>query len=622
MQAGIVVLLHYGRVIRSRLPLILLGVIICTAITFATCKILPPVYQATGSILVNGSGAADAASTVANQNLAQTYSLVITTTDVLGMASQKLPSITVEELKREVTSAHQVNTALIQVQAQAKSPVLAANIVNKVCNAFVQYQTTKQTALLQNALDLLTQNITVAKTNLDAANTRLAVLQKSHAPADAIQHQNQIVSVDQANYNTLQTNYQANFSLVRMQMNQINNSLNVIAATPPPAPVSPRTMLSTGLAAALSLVLLIVLALLLDWADATVKTPEDVVRLTRLEPLGSVPICKYPHLFNASIDMATANNEDVQQAFVAISTNFDVLAQGRGVIQFTSLRAGTGTSTMAANLAVSLAMSGKRVLLVDANLRKPSLHTLFNRSNEQGFSNRLNDVYVFQEQRPDLIHSWLNLWATDVPNVWVLPAGPAMPHLASVVRSPNVPFLLQTMLRKSQPARNGEGVDIIILDTPPLNDGASAIALAAIADGIVLIVGAGKDRAESVLKAQATLQRLQTPIVGVIINRKEVSHHSYFYVDHTQQNTGPGGNIPQNIMKKASLRNSLAAAVPQMRPDPPPVLPAVQQPTPYPPEPGERFAPPYGQFVPTETNNQGNYSGVLQDLPKKAKGIQ
>src|SRR6266853_3166646 len=152
MQAGIVILRHYGWVIRSRLPLILLGVIICTATAFATCKILQPVYQATGSILVNGSGAADAASTTANQNLAQTYSLVITSTDVLGMASQKLPHITVEELKRDVTTVHPVNTALIQVQAQANNPVLAANIVNKVCNAFVQYQTTKQTALLQNAL--------------------------------------------------------------------------------------------------------------------------------------------------------------------------------------------------------------------------------------------------------------------------------------------------------------------------------------------------------------------------------------------------------------------------------------------------------------------------------------
>jgi capsular exopolysaccharide synthesis family protein len=604
MQTGIVRLRHYGWVIRSRLPHILLGVIICTATAFAACKILPPVYQATGLILVNASLATDATSTVDNQNLAQTYSLAITPPDVLGMASQNLPHSTVEQLKIEVTAVHPVNTALIQVQAQANSPVLAANIVNKVCNAFVQYQTTKQTALLQNALNQLTQNITVAKTNLDAANAQLAALQKSHAPADAIQQQQPIVSVDQVNYTTLQTNYQANFSLLGMQMNQISNSFNVVVAVQPVTPISPKTAFSTSLAAALSLLLLIVFALLLDWVDTTVKTLEDVVRLTRLEPLGSVPICKYPHLFNASTDMSNTNNEDVQQAFVAIRTNFDVLAQERGIIQFTSLRAGTGTSTMAANLAVSLAMSGRRVLLVDANLRKPSLHTLFNRSNEQGLSNRLNDVYVLQEQRPDLIQSWLNLWATGVPNVWLLPAGPAMPHLASGVRSPNVALLLQTLLRQSQPAGNGEGVDIIILDTPPLNDGASAIALAAIADGIVLVIGAGKDRAESVLKAEATFQRLQTPIVGVIINRKEASHHSYIYFDHIQQNTDQVGNIPQDSVKKTSLRNTHAAAVPHMRSDLSPVLPAVQQPTPYPPEQEESFAPPSGQFVPKETNSQ------------------
>jgi len=606
MQAGIMGLRHYGWVLRSRLPLILLGVIICSAATFATCKILPPVYQATGSIVVNGSGAADSASIVANQNLAQTYSLVITTTDVLGMASQKLPHITVEQLKKAVTAAPQASTAVIQVQAQANDPVLAANIVNKVCNAFVQYQMTKQTTLVQNALNQLTQNITVAKTNLHAANAQLAALQQSHASAAAIQQQNQIISVDQASYNTLQTNYQANFYSLRMQKNQINNSLNVVAATPPPAPLSPRTTLSTGLAAALSLVLLIVLALLLDWADATVKTPEDVVQLTRLEPLGSVPISNYPHLFNAAIDMSTANNDDIQQAFVAISTNFDALVQGRRIIQFTSLQKGTGTSTMAANLAVSLTMSGKRVLLVDANLRKPALHTLFNRSNEQGFSNRLNDVYAFQEQRPNLIQSWLNLWPTDVPNLWLLPAGPAVPHLASVVRSPSVAFLLQTLLRQNPPAGNGEGVDIIILDTPPLNDGATAIALAAIADGVVLVVGAGKDPAASVIKAQETLQRLQTPIVGVIINRKKDAHHSYFYVDHTQQNTGVVENMPQDMAKKTPI-HYLVAVAPQMRPDFPSAPPAVLMSTPFPPGPGGRFAPPNGQIVPEETNDQARH---------------
>jgi hypothetical protein len=95
--------------------------------------------------------------------------------------------------------------------------------------------------------------------------------------------------------------------------------------------------------------------------------------------------------------------------------------------------------------------------------------------------------------------------------------------------------------------------------------------------------------------------------VGVIINRKEASHHSYLYFDNTQQNTDPVGNIPQDSVKKASFRNTLAGAVPQMRPDLSPVTPAVQQPTPYPPEPGERFATPYGQFVPKETNNQARH---------------
>jgi len=285
---------------------------------------------------------------------------------------------------------------------------------------------------------------------------------------------------------------------------------------------------------------MLILVLLLDWVDTTIKTSEDVVQLAKLDPLGSVPLSKSPNLFTGSSTTFGETDEDVEQAFVIISTAFDALSKGQRVIQVTGLRAGAGTSTTTANLAISLASSGLRVLLVDGNLRRPLLHEILRRSNENGLVNKLKDVHTFQEQRPDLIRAWLDQWSTDTPNLYLLAAGPIPTHPATLLRTPEVRQLMQWLLCQdcAGSGRTVSGlVDIIIYDTLSLDKGADALALAAITEGTILVVEAGKEWAESVGRAQNTLQRLGSPVLGVVVNRQQVKHRSYFYVDRSQRNT-------------------------------------------------------------------------------------
>jgi len=304
----------------------------------------------------------------------------------------------------------------------------------------------------------------------------------------------------------------------------------------------------------MSSLLVLILVLLLDWVDTTIKTSDDIVQLAKLESLGSVPLSKYPNLFTRSPTTSNETDEGVEQAFVIIATAFDVLSKGQRVIQVTGLRAGAGTSTTAANLAISLASSGLCVLLVDANLRQPSLHVIFHRSNENGLVNKLKDVHTFQEQRLVLIRAWLDQWSTDIPNLYLLPAGPIPTHPATMLRTPEVRQLMQWLLCQS---RAGSGrtvsglVDIIIYDTLPLDKGADALALAAITEGTVLVVEAGKEWAESLGRAQNTLQRLGSPILGVVVNRQQTKHRSYFYVDRSHRNTDFIESIPLDASKRS-----------------------------------------------------------------------
>ncbi len=544
-------LLHFAWVLRRSLWLIVLGMVVCTGVTFAISKRIPPVYQASAMILVNGTGASDSSSVFSNQALAQTYSLVISSTDVLGKAAQNLHGESIAQLRAAITASPQAGSAVINIQAQANVASQSANIANGIAQAFLQYQLNKSTAQLQNAIDQLSQNMAAAKTDLDTAMARLTLLQDTHAATNLIAQQNNIVTGEQNYYTALQTKYQANLNLLQTQKTQAANSLILVQeAIPPSASISPKVTLNVIIAAAMSLLLMIVLVLILDWADSTIKTPDDVSSLTGLEALGSVPFDKNPLLLTYPDSASSVENEGVQQAFIAISTNFDVLNRGGRVIQVTSLHAGAGTSTTSVNLAISFASTGMRVLLIDANLRHPSLHEVFHFSNEVGLVNRLNDVHAFHAQRPELVGSWLNLWPTAIRNLYLLPAGPVPPHATSILRAPEIQQLMQYLLRQGQSGYGNPmsvGVDIIILDTSPLSEGAGAMAVAAISDCTVLVVEARKERGETLERAQYTLQRLGSPVIGVVVNRAKGNDRPYHYIGHVHRNEEReymGGAVP------------------------------------------------------------------------------
>src|SRR5581483_11675537 len=139
--------------------------------------------------------------------------------------------------------------------------------------------------------------------------------------------------------------------------------------------------------------------------------------LAHLEPLGSVPAQRGGR---AGLPLQTTgvSNDTVEQAFTVISTNFRALYKGQRALLVTSLHQASGTSTIAAHLALNLAQSGLRVLLVDANLRKPALHQTFHVVNARGLSSSLGDVYVLQKRATE-IYSWLQTWTTQVPNLWM-----------------------------------------------------------------------------------------------------------------------------------------------------------------------------------------------------------
>ena len=240
------------------------------------------------------------------------------------------------------------------------------------------------------------------------------------------------------------------------------------------------------------------------------------------------------------MSLLTEKNEGLEGAFATIGMNFSALEKSSSSVTVTSLRPRAGTSTTALNLALSLTQAGMRVLLIDANLARPSLHEVFQRANGKGLTNSLTEVHMFQEQRMDIVTSWLNQWTTQTPNLWLLPSGPKSPMSTTILRTPELKTLLAWLLQGQHMSGKTSGwVDFVIFDTSALNEGPAALELASITQSSILVVEAGKEQAEALRKAEQALQKLHSTLLGVVVNRQTPKHLSYLYTDAYQKSEGP-----------------------------------------------------------------------------------
>lgn len=175
-------------------------------------------------------------------------------------------------------------------------------------------------------------------------------------------------------------------------------------------------------------------------------------------------------------------------------------------ICITSCLPGEGKSLTAANLAISYALEGKRTLLIDADLRSPTLHKWFGVSNTQGLSYLLRQPSAAPESQ---------LHPTMVDNLHLLPAGTQAHHPSELLASGKLEQLLEGWLKDT--------FDVLILDTPPVLMVTDAQIVARMAEGVLLVVGVGKTKRSEALKAKELLQRVKGNVLGVVLNGKKMS---------------------------------------------------------------------------------------------------
>ncbi len=202
----------------------------------------------------------------------------------------------------------------------------------------------------------------------------------------------------------------------------------------------------------------------------------------------------------------------ISEQFRAIRTNinFSMPDQDLKTLLITSAGPSEGKSTTSANIAGVFAQEGKKVILVDSDMRKPTAHYTFKLRNSYGLSSLLTRQCELSEA----------IQQSDLENLWVIPSGMIPPNPAELVGSKQMDIVVENLLKE---------FDLIVFDAPPLLSVTDAQILSNKCDATILVVNSGESEKEEVLKAKEILEISKANIIGVVLNNFTLQKDHYYY---------------------------------------------------------------------------------------------
>ena len=499
------------RIVRKWAVAVLALTVLGAVVAFAASKAMTPLYQAKGNVLiVAGVGQGGTGSGDLNLSAAE----ATTTAATLMTAPPLLQSVIntqhlnepLSTLAGNVAATPQTNSELVDVSVTDPSPSRAARIGNAIMSAFVAEITQQNTDRINQAGGALQAEINQVQAALNQAEQQLATATAAQATTlrQEIGDQTSLLSQLTLNYGTFRATQQQNLETVSV----------ATPASPPTTPSSPRTLLNTGAGALAGLLAGVSLAAVLEFLDQGLKTAEDVRQRLGVPCIGLVPRHTTPGSGKARQERDTLV---ASEAYRRLRTSLLFAAPDstlRSVV-ITSARSGEGKTQTAANLAVALASADQRIVLVDADMRRPDMHRIFSRPLQGGMSELIMSV------RPGENLSLRSARATSQPNLTLITAGTIPPNPSELLASRRAALLLHGL---------ESAFDLVVVDTPPIDAVPDALNLAAEASATVVVVDAGRTNAT---QAQATIETLRSVganVIGVVLNRaKEPRKPDYYY---------------------------------------------------------------------------------------------
>lgn len=424
--------------------LIVLATAIAAIGAFFISKLIPPVYQAKTTILVDmapSNKSLDYNTLLLSSQLTQTYSQMLTKSPVLEEVATRLGITGLEP--KTITAKPVTNTQLINIFAESTNPDLAADIANMLVAVFADQVRSLQEMRFSTSEESLQAQMTDIDNKIKLANDQLSITK--------VQSEKDRLETTIANYSQTYAGLLQSYEQVRLAKAQTLSSIvQIEPADTPIEPVRPRTFLNVIIAGVVSALLAGGLIIGIDLLNDTVKTPEQIVEKLGLPVLGV--ISHYKNDDNIPITESQPMSP-ITESFRTLRTNVKYAGAGLDIplrsIIVTSALPGEGKTDVLVNLGIVLAQNKIRVLLMDADLRRPALHRRLGLDNLIG----LSQIFV----HPELGISY-SLQPTRISGLTAITAGDSPPNPSELLGSQ----LMGTILEQLK-----NNYDVLLIDTPP-----------------------------------------------------------------------------------------------------------------------------------------------------------
>ena len=511
---------------RHRGWIILVVMAIAGIAAFAVSSRQEPQYSATATLLVQTVGADEFTALQASRSIAETYRLLIETDPVLDRVVEELDlPYGAVELEERITTLIVGGTQLIEVSAVDEDAERAARIATTVVE---QFQLHLQAQLDQSAdqamRGALNQQVIALIGDFGAA-----VLKYGDASNPVVQRQADLLSGELAQVEQPSSGLQVTSGGDSSGFTALNAPVELWEpARVPTDPFEPRPLFATLVGLFVGLLLGVGLVALLEFLDNTVKPEQNMQALIGAPVLTAISQVSKLQPGGEQTYTMWRPRSSASEAVRLLRTNLE-FASASGKIQklvITSPGPEEGKSTVAANLGIVMAQAGMKTVIIDADLRRPTLNRIFGVHNERGLTTLLADPNKRWQDHTKKVA---------VQNLLLIPSGPIPPNPSDLVSSERFRALLSSIQQEA---------DLILIDSPPVLSVSDSLAIGTYADGMILVCHSHHTRVDALREAANAVHQGDIRLVGLVLNRLKGRNGASYYGEYYGQDVASPVSSP------------------------------------------------------------------------------